>query len=370
MESGEASQQPSGPIVVHTAAMDQDRFPDLDELRTVTLRDSIRVRKEAKHTVIRNRHTGEKHHDSVTLKTLRKNKGEMFGDQEHTITLSSEGEDEIQKLLDFLIAVRGGSVPSTPSNYVVVTVPAESTDGRALQQLLESVSATGKYDILADVLKRAMQDTGLFRVLLERASNDPQLFAEAAAALNLVTYKTAVKDLQNLVNAGCDTSEAQFQELLAENPWMFGSEYSELLDRRKWTRDGQQDFVVRRTTDDYIELIEIKTPLDGRILFNKDTSHGTYYAGAELSKAVGQVENYIEELEADRNTILVKDGEDTCKIRAKVIIGRDNDEQQRRALRRFNGHLHRIEVITFDQLLKIAQNVISYLESALRTTST
>jgi hypothetical protein len=118
----------------------------------------------------------------------------------------------------------------------------------------------------------------------------------AAAALNIATYKQAVDQLKRLIEQGNKVWEAQFQELLTENPWMFGSEYSELLDRRHWTRDEQQDFVVRRTTDGYIELIEIKTPLEGASLFNRDSSHRSYYAGAELSKVVGQVQNYIKNL--------------------------------------------------------------------------
>lgn len=54
------------------------------------------------------------------------------------------------------------------------------------------------------------------------------------------------------------------------------SEYSELVDRRTLTCDEQQDFVVRRTVDGYLEIIEIKTPLKGRALFRYDRSHNTY----------------------------------------------------------------------------------------------
>lgn len=206
-------------------------------------------------------------------------------------------------------------------------------------------------------------------MLLERAAKDPQLFADAAAALNLATYSNAVEELRGLINVSDQVHEAQFQNLLTEHPWMFGSEYSELLDKRRWTRDEQQDFVVRRTADNYIELIEIKTPLNGKPLFKYDASHDNLYAGVELSKVVGQVQNYIEKLDADRHAIIARDGEDTCKIRAKIIVGRDGDEDQRQALRRFNGHLYRIEVLTFDQLLHIAQNVVSYLQSVLKTPS-
>lgn len=147
---------------------------------------------------------------------------------------------------------------------------------------------------------------------------------------------------------------------------MFGSEYSELLDIRRLTRDEQQDFVLRRTTDNYIELIEIKTPLEGRNLFNHDQSHDSYYPASDLSKVLGQVQHYLEQIDTDRSSIALRDREDPLKVRAKIIVGRDGDDNQRLALRRLNGHLHRIEVITFDQLLRIAQRVVSYLASAIR----
>jgi hypothetical protein len=56
-------------------------------------------------------------------------------------------------------------------------------------------------------------------------------------------------------------------------------------------------------------------------------------------------------------------GIDTYKLKAKVLIGhlRPNEpevSEKRRALSMYNSHLHRIEVITFDQLHAIGQNVI------------
>lgn len=354
------------PLTIHVAQIDQQRFPDLGSLQSVTLKDGPQARKEAKYTVIHNRHTGDFHHDVVTIKTYRKRQGEWREDVEHTVTLSGEGEDEIRKLLEFLLSARSRLAPAYVSKFILVAAPAGELDMPALQRSLHALSATDRIDVIADILENVSHDANLLRVLVERASRDPQLFAEAAAALNIATYKQAVDQLKSLIEQGSKVREAQFQELLTENPWMFGSEYSELLDRRHWTRDEQQDFVVRRTTDGYIELIEIKTPLEGAPLFNRDPSHRSHYAGAELSKVVGQVQNYIEKLDADRNAILANDREDTTKIRAKIIIGRDGDEEQQRALRRFNGHLHRIEILTFDQLLRIAQNVLSYLESVIR----
>jgi hypothetical protein len=346
--------------------LDGQRHPDLAALQAVTLREGPRSRREAKYAVIRNRHTGAVHHDAVTIKSYKIRQGELREDVEHSVTLSNEGDfDEIQTLLDLLLAIRHRAIPDRADEYVLVTARTGGIDTEALQRAMHALSATERVDVLADVLERVSGDPDLLRALVQRAVRDPELFAEAAAALNLATYHRAIQDLRALVERR-ETREAEFQSVLQANPWMFGSEYSELLDRRRWTRDEQQDFVVRRTADGYIELIEIKTPLGGAPLFIYDRSHDSYYPSADLSRVLGQVQKYIDRLDADRNAILVRDGEDTAKVRAKIIIGRDGEPEHQVALRRLNGHLHRIEVITFDQLLRIAQNVTRYLRRALR----
>jgi hypothetical protein len=55
---------------------------------------------------------------------------------------------------------------------------------------------------------------------------------------------------------------------------------------------------------------------------------------------------------------------DPLKIRARVIIGRDGEAGQKAALRSFNAHLSRVEVLTFDQLLRIARQVLIVFRTA------
>jgi hypothetical protein len=143
---------------------------------------------------------------------------------------------------------------------------------------------------------------------------------------------------------------------------MFGSEYSELLDRRNWTRDDKLDFMLRRTSDNYLEIVEIKTPFSDP-LFMYDKSHDSYYPSAKLSPVIGQVMRYIAEVERSRDSILGKDRFDTLKIRARVIVGRDGNLPHQEALRNLNAHLHRIEILTFDQLIRIAGRVLSVFDS-------
>ena len=70
-----------------------------------------------------------------------------------------------------------------------------------------------------------------------------------------------------------------------------------------------------------------------------------HYAAAPLSKAIGQAVRYIEETERQRDHILAKENEETLKVRARVIIGRDGDKAAMRALRSLNGHLNRPGIV-------------------------
>lgn len=115
--------------------------------------------------------------------------------------------------------------------------------------------------------------------------------------------------------------------------------------------------MLRRTVDNYLEIVEIKTAFQDR-LFIHDEARDCFYPSAKLSPVIGQVTRYIEEVERNRDAILAKDKVDTLKIRARAIVGRDNPQEQA-ALRNLNAHLYRIEIITFDQLVRIAERVLA-----------
>lgn len=124
--------------------------------------------------------------------------------------------------------------------------------------------------------------------------------------------------------------------------------------------------MLRKTVDGYLEIVEIKTAFK-ESLFLYDSSHDSYYPSAKLSPVIGQVIRYIEEVERNRDAIIAKDGTDTLKIRARIIVGRDGNKQCQAALRNLNAHLHRIEILTFDQLLKIAERVLAMFNTDAET---
>lgn len=344
------------PIAIRSTIPDPTRVPDLAQVDSLVLSERPRSKREIVRYKIVSRNSGELKGTSVGFRTRHKLKGEWKLEDAKSFTLDTE--EEMRSALSFIAASCDGAMPSADGRYLML--PIGDQDAGGVEDVLGSLSADGRAGLLVDLLREAAEAPELLTTLLDQASKNPAFFAEAAATLNLARYKSALGELRYLIETS--TREQDFQELLAEHPWMFGSEYSELLQDRNLVRGSQQDFVLRRTADKFIEIVEIKTPIPDRKLFRFNEERRVYYAGPELAFVVGQVQRYIEELDADRLRIQALDGEDTHKVRAKIIVGRDVDDGQRQALRRFNGHLHRIEVLTFDQLSQIAGQVVSYLE--------
>jgi hypothetical protein len=357
------STEPLEAILVERRRIEQEVNPDVSARDYVVLKNGPKVYKVATHWVIVDRHTGELHHHAVKIETYKRLRTGWMVDDEHSITLDDSESDAITSLATFLGAIRSVDIPQSPGHYLVMPVSNHQVSNKSVRQLLNAISNGGKANVIAEALATANGDPDVLQDLVSKAVQDPYLSRQAAAVLNIAHYSQALSELRQYILD--DADENKYQRHLAANPWMFGSEYSELLDRRKWTRDEQQDFMLRRTADGYLELIEIKTALRGKDLFVRDSSHDTLYPRSELSEVLGQVLHYLEKLDANRHTIKFDDGEDVNKIRAKIIIGRTGDNAQASALRRLNGHLHRVEILTFDQLATVAGQVVKSLENVL-----
>src|SRR6185437_4927940 len=156
----------------------------------------------------------------------------------------------------------------------------------ALIKVLPNLASSDKLQLVKNILAQlqaADSTTREFTAAFEGTSE--QTLRHIAAASRLVQYRKALEELKLMVNDAA-TAEGKFQIHLAQNPWLFGSEYSELLSRRKWTRDDQLDYMLRRTVDNYLEIVEIKTAFT-ESLFVYDRDRDLYYPSARLSPVIG-----------------------------------------------------------------------------------
>ena len=119
----------------------------------------------------------------------------------------------------------------------------------------------------------------------------------------------------------------------------------------------------------FLDIYEIKKPTTN--LLKHDASRDNYYWDTELSKAISQVENYIDEISKNalsfRDLIKKKKGIDirVIKPRAFIIAGHskqlDNVTKEEN-FRLLNTSLKNIEVILYDDLLSSLKNFLNRLK--------
>jgi Domain of unknown function (DUF4263) len=297
------------------------------------------------------------HHYSLRLEHFRRKKDGWHSDAGRIVSLEDTEPREVEKLYKMLAAAYGGELSGKTGDVHVVSSDAYANI-EALLESLPNIGTAKKLSVLEHALRHLSEgETQIDDLVTVFQSSKAATLKHIAAASRMVEYTAAYEEMRRLIESP-HTAEPELQRHLERNPWMFGSEYSELLPRKAWTRDDRLDYMLRRTIDGYLEIVEIKTAFP-EALFLRDQSHDSYYLSSKLSPVIGQVIRYIEEVERNRDSILAKDRADTLKIRALAIVGRDGNVEHQAALRNFNAHVSRIEIITFDQLLRLAERVLS-----------
>ena len=339
--------------------------PNIGNTRHVVLKNGPRTYKIATIFEIVDPAEGKLHHLSLQLDSIDKSKQGWRTKPEKTFRLEGEKPNEIQALAQFLNTCLSEQYPDKAGEYHLVPEAHYELLSNLCHQL-PKLNKPRKLEILTELLKTLeTSDLSVENAIQIFSSVTSETVKNIGVAARYVQYREAFREFRNMVERS-EPSESSFQNHLKNHPWIFGSEYSELLDRRTWTRDDNLDFMLRRTVDGYLEIIEIKTPFS-EPLFKEDKSHDSFYPSSKLSQAIGQVLRYIEEIERKRDSLIAEDHVDPLKIRARIIIGRDGNAQGKAALRTFNSHLHRVEIITFDQLLCVGERTLEIFKSELET---
>jgi len=336
--------------------------PNVRSITQVVLKEGPRAFRIATLLELINPATGEFHHYSLKLDQIDRTKKGWFAKPEKSVRLEGGDPDEIGKLYTFLEATQKDQLKYETGELHLI----RSEDYAKLERVIEALpnlADTDKLQLVKNILAQLEEtESSVEEFVSAFEGGTEQTLKNIATASRLVDYRSALTELKRMVE-NPRTIENEFQKHLERNAWMFGSEYSELLRRKTWTRDDRLDYMLRRTVDNYLEIVEIKTAFSDP-LFVHDRDRDTFYPSSKLSPVIGQVTRYIEEVERNRDQIIAKDEEDTLKVRARAIVGRDHSPAEQAALRNLNAHLHRIEIITFDQLIRIAERVLSIFEAS------
>ncbi|WP_454785386.1 Shedu anti-phage system protein SduA domain-containing protein [Legionella sp. WA2024007413] len=152
--------------------------------------------------------------------------------------------------------------------------------------------------------------------------------------------------------------EESWQRWIYRHNWLFGVNYQTPIEKQKINLVGSMPDYLFPTIDNFVDILEIKLPKFDVI--EQDKSHpGSWIWSKDSNKAIGQVVNYLNDIERLRYEIekLIKkySGKDIIflKPRAFILIGKSDDwpPEKKEGLKKLNYALHGIEVITYTDLI-------------------
>ncbi|KKQ60346.1 MAG: hypothetical protein US81_C0023G0008 [Parcubacteria group bacterium GW2011_GWE2_38_18] len=201
------------------------------------------------------------------------------------------------------------------------------------------------------------------------------------AAIKQKEYKKAIDDFEKLLQLEEDGNivfdiqkhseltkyfagqpEKIFQIWLENNLWVFGVEYYKKHSFSVISSDGSKADLVMETADGFINLIELKRPKLQYELFNYDSSHRNYYPTKDFSQSISQCLIYLKRLEEFKTTLEKNQQTKILRPMIKLIIGRTNNfsSEEKQALRLLKSSLHGVDIISYDQILYNAKQIVSF----------
>ena len=206
--------------------------------------------------------------------------------------------------------------------------------------------------------------------------------AQEKAIFQLSTLVAYADDLERRIKKSTSTNkkdESDWQTYIKEHITNLKEEYIQKIEKLNIggiDRNSIPDFLLL-TQDNFIDVQEIKTP--NTPLVSYDKNHDNYYLSAELSKAISQVEKYIEQV-IKRSAEIENYLQKTFKMPfgvvrpgALILIGSENSlqkqadpEKAKADFRRLRGSLKDVKIITYTELLSGLRNRIGILKKLTR----
>lgn len=211
----------------------------------------------------------------------------------------------------------------------------------------------------------------------------PEFIAsESLNAVNLLKAKTQIKTLKDLAHdlgRALDASYAEswWQSYIKKNILIIQQGYIAALDKMNVAigKTKFPDFSLV-THDNYLDILEIKKP--NTSLLKYDAGRDNYYWDTEITKAVVQVENYIENVQRQADTIRSYIA-DNYKLELKVLRPRGiilagdarifSSQKEADDFRLLCLCTKNIVFVTYDELLSRLKNYIKVLEEHSRASS-
>jgi len=166
--------------------------------------------------------------------------------------------------------------------------------------------------------------------------------------------------------------EQTWQSFFKKSLLILNPSYIELIEKPNISLSIQLPDFLLLSVDNYVDVYEIKLPETTLLVLDK--SHKNYYWTAEISKAISQVENYIDSISKQANALTVeirsqyKLDLNVVRPRGYIIAGHSREfrssEKRRDDFRLLNESLKNTNVIPYDDFLIRFRNLSKTLKEA------
>ncbi|MET9479053.1 Shedu anti-phage system protein SduA domain-containing protein [Streptomyces sp. NPDC006638] len=192
-------------------------------------------------------------------------------------------------------------------------------------------------------------------VALLAADTEGQMVLRAAElqrrAAGLEALRTVVEDTT--------ASERSLERALEGQHWIFGGRFVGEAAHRRLVPGDEVDIPLIRG-DGALHVVELKraASLTGPLV---KKYRGSWVPTAQVHNAVGQAVNYLVGLDETRHRLREELGIETRRAGAMVLVGHPSvqpsvpEESINEALRTLNSHVHRVEVLTYKELVDNAE---------------
>jgi hypothetical protein len=211
-----------------------------------------------------------------------------------------------------------------------------------------------------ELMRAVLGLLGRADVLAQFAHEDlaEEMVSALRGSLRLQQLRQAIGQLRDMLEQGI-VAESAYQEWCQRHAWAFGNAHTVPDQIRRVTRTDDVDLLLPRVLTGFRDIVELKRP-DHPVLV-QDRGRNTIFWSAEVSQAIGQCHEYVDNLHQDAQAGLRGRPEIVAyHPRATIVIGRSQDwpEPAYRTLAGLNQRLVGISIMTYDQLLAQGDELI------------
>lgn len=240
-----------------------------------------------------------------------------------------------------------------PGRYVIPRGRAEIT------LWLERIIRSGRIDVMDPAVEARRIVASPEALALLAADDQGRILLQAA---ELRRRAARLKELRTVVEDRT-AAEADVQRALEGQYWIFGGRFVDEAAHRRLVPGDEVDIPLIRG-DGALHIVELKRSMSLKGPLVK-RYRDAWVPAAQVHEAVGQAVNYLTGLDENRERIRADFGIETRRASALVLVGHPAlhpevpEEEVNEALRTFNAHLTRVEVLTYKELVDNAERSLA-----------